>query len=104
MIEAYFEFNYLKQLYRRGWLRRGILKERCESVAGHTFAVAVLAYWLAGADYPELDAGRVIRLALQASVYAYQGALGPAEFLASAGQGISDARLREVLDTLLAIR
>lgn len=64
LIEAYFEFSHLKQLYRQGWLARGIPPERCESVAEHTFGVALLAYWLAEAYFPDLDAGRVIRLAL----------------------------------------
>ena len=64
IIRAYFEFNQLKQLYRRGWLRRGVTKERCESVADHSLGVAVLAYWLADAYFPEMDLWKVIRLAL----------------------------------------
>lgn len=63
-LEAYFELNHLKQLYRQGWLRRGLPKERCESVAEHTFGVVILAYLLAEARSPELDTGRVLRLAL----------------------------------------
>lgn len=63
-IRAYFEFNQLKQLYRQGWLRRGVPKERCESVAEHSLGVAVLACWLADAYYPQLDQSRVMRLAL----------------------------------------
>jgi putative hydrolase of HD superfamily len=64
LIEAYFEFNHLKQLYRQGWLRRGVPPERCESVAEHSFGVALLAMFLAEAHFPELEAGKVIRLAL----------------------------------------
>jgi putative hydrolase of HD superfamily len=64
IIEAYFEFNHLKQLYRQGWLKRGISKEHCESVADHTFGVAVLGYLLADSYLPQIDAGRVLRLAL----------------------------------------
>ena len=64
LVEAYFEFNHLKQLYRQGWLRRGIPPDRCESVAEHTFGVAMLALFLAEAHFPELDADRVLRLAL----------------------------------------
>jgi putative hydrolases of HD superfamily len=64
LIEAYFEFNHLKQLYRQGWLLRGVLPERCESVADHIFGVAILAMLLAETHFPELDAGKVIRLAL----------------------------------------
>src|SRR5262245_37432937 len=64
LIEAYFEFSHLKQLYRQGWLRRGVPLERCESVAEHSFGVALLAMFLAEAYFPELEAGKVIRLAL----------------------------------------
>ena len=64
IVAAYFEFSHLKQLYRQGWLRRGIPKERCESVAEHTFGVAVLAVFLADNYFPELDTCQVARLAL----------------------------------------
>jgi putative hydrolase of HD superfamily len=64
IIRAYFEFNHLKQLYRQGWLKRGIPRERCETVAEHSLGVAVLAFWLADAHYPNLDLSRVIRMAL----------------------------------------
>ncbi len=52
LIEAYFEFNHLKQLYRQGWLRHGVPHTQCESVAEHTFGVALLALFLADAEYP----------------------------------------------------
>ena len=64
LIKAYFEFNHLKQLYRQGWLLRGVPPERCESVADHTFGVALLAMLLAETHFPDLDAGKVLRLAL----------------------------------------
>jgi len=63
-IQAYFELCQLKQLYRQGWLRRGVSRERCESVAEHSFACAVLATWLAQAYYPQLDLSKVLRMAL----------------------------------------
>jgi putative hydrolase of HD superfamily len=63
-IEAYFEFNHLKQLYRQGWLQRGIPKAHCESVAEHSFGAAILAMWMAEACCPELDVSRVVRMAL----------------------------------------
>ena len=64
VIRAYFELCQLKQLYRQGWLRRGVPPERCESVAEHSFGVAVLALWLAQAYFPQLDALRTVRMAL----------------------------------------
>jgi putative hydrolases of HD superfamily len=64
ILEAYFELCQLKQLYRQGWLRRGVSRERCESVADHSFACAVLGLWLVQAYYPELDPNKVLRMAL----------------------------------------
>lgn len=64
LIAAYFEWNQLKQLYRQGWLRRGAPADRCESVAEHTFSMAVLAMVLADAYAPALDALKVLRMAL----------------------------------------
>ena len=63
-VRAYFELSHLKQLYRQGWLKRGISTRRCESVADHSFATALLTYWLARAEFPELDAERVLQMAL----------------------------------------
>ena len=64
LIQAYVEFNHLKQLYRQGWLQRGVPHARCESVAEHTFGVAVLALFIADAHFPSLDAAKVLRMAL----------------------------------------
>ncbi|KAB8331833.1 HD domain-containing protein [Scytonema tolypothrichoides VB-61278] len=64
IIEAYFEFNHLKHLYRQGWLRHGIEKKYCESVAEHSFCVALLALFLADEYHIELDKTKVIRMAL----------------------------------------
>lgn len=63
IIEAYFEFNHLKQLYRQGWLQHGIEPKHCESVAEHSFCVALLGLLLAD-QYPELDVNKVVRMAL----------------------------------------
>lgn len=63
-IQAYFEFNQLKQLYRQGWLQRGISETRCETVAEHCFSMAVLALFIAEAHFPQLDSLKVIRLCL----------------------------------------
>jgi putative hydrolase of HD superfamily len=64
VVEAYFELCHLKQLYRQGWLKRGIPRQRCESIAEHSFGVAMLALWLNAGHVPELDIGKVLRMAL----------------------------------------
>jgi putative hydrolase of HD superfamily len=61
---AYVEINHLKQLYRQGWLRAGIPRERCESVAEHIFGVAMLAWFAADTWFQDIDRDRLIRLAL----------------------------------------
>jgi putative hydrolase of HD superfamily len=63
LMAAYFELCHLKQIYRQGWLRRGVPRQRCESIAEHSFGVAVLALWLAQAQ-PELEVNKVVRMAL----------------------------------------
>lgn len=53
----------LKGLKRTGWLDRGVPLVEAESVADHSFRVALLA-WLAAEDVPGLDRDRVLKLAL----------------------------------------
>lgn len=46
MISFYMKYNHLKNLYRQGWLkvRCGLEhKDKCESVADHSFSMALLA-------------------------------------------------------------
>lgn len=64
VLELYAEFHALKHLYRRGWLLRRVPEGVCESVAEHSFGVALLALLLAEQLYPELDCARIMRLAL----------------------------------------
>jgi len=51
----------LKRVPRTGWLDRGVPAAEAESVADHTFRVALLAWLAAGT---ELDRDRVLKLAL----------------------------------------
>ena len=64
LIAVFFEFNHLKALYRQGWLHHGIPKEQCETVAEHSMGVALLALFLADAQFPELDKSRLILMGL----------------------------------------
>jgi putative hydrolase of HD superfamily len=64
ILSAFFKFAQLKQLYRQGWLKRGVPPERCESVAEHSLGVAILALWLSHACFPELDVTKVLWMAL----------------------------------------
>lgn len=60
---AYFELCHLKQIYRQGWLRRGVPPQRCESIAEHSFGVALLVLWL-GQSWPDLNVDKAVRMAL----------------------------------------
>jgi putative hydrolases of HD superfamily len=51
----------LKHIPRTGWLDRGVPAGEAESVADHTFRVALLAWLAAG---PGMDRDRVLKLAL----------------------------------------
>jgi len=64
LVEAMIEANRLKTLYRQGWRRAGISREQCESVAEHSFGVAILALFLADAHFPSLDRRKLLLLGL----------------------------------------
>ncbi len=64
LLTVYFEFNQLKQLFRQGWLRRGVSSDQCETVAEHTFSMAILALIIADAYFSELDLLKVLTLVL----------------------------------------
>lgn len=84
-LAGFFELSHLKQLFRQGWLRRGIPNQRCESVAEHSFSVAVLALWLGQAYYPHLDLDRVLRMALLHDIgEVYAGDIIPSDQISEA--------------------
>lgn len=92
-IRLYFELVHLKQLYRQGWLRRGVAPERCESVAEHSFGVAVLALFLAEEHFPDLDADKVLRLALLHDLgEIYAGDIIPADGVDAAEKSARERR------------
>ncbi len=64
IVEVFYEFNQLKALYRQGWLRVGIPKTQCETVAEHTLGVTLLALFLADEYFPALDKGKLLRMGL----------------------------------------
>lgn len=63
LVRAYVQAAQLKQLYRQGWLRRDVPPHLAESVAEHTFGVALLALFLLP-QFPHLDAQTVLSMAL----------------------------------------
>jgi putative hydrolase of HD superfamily len=64
IIELFFEFAQLKNLYRQGWLKQDVSKLDCETVADHSFSVALLGYIIAQEHRPDLDSNKVMKLGL----------------------------------------
>jgi len=64
LLEVFFEIQSLKNLFRQGWLKRGIEKKYCESVADHSFSTTMLAWLLAEEYFPELDQVRILKYSL----------------------------------------
>jgi len=65
LLAAYLEINHLKQLYRQGWLRAGISREQCESVADHIYAMSMLAWLVVDAGLaPGMDRDKALRMVL----------------------------------------
>ncbi len=62
-VTAWFEILHLKQVFRKGWLERGLPPARCESVAEHSFGNAMLCLLLAQ-QQPDLNVEKILRLAL----------------------------------------
>lgn len=64
IIEFYFELNHLKQLFRQGWLLKGIPEEKCESVADHLFGTAIITLLIADSYFEELNTIKLLKMAL----------------------------------------
>ncbi|MCF7793530.1 MAG: HD domain-containing protein [Candidatus Cloacimonetes bacterium] len=61
VINTFQYFLRLKALYRQGWLQRNVPDIKTESVADHSFGIAMLALLLCP---PELDKLKVLEIAL----------------------------------------
>jgi putative hydrolase of HD superfamily len=80
LLRFYFELNQLKELYRQGWLKRGIAERDCETVAEHVYATALLTMILGPVISPDLDICRALQLALVHDLgEIYAGDLTPAD-------------------------
>ena len=65
IIDLFIIINKLKTLKRQGWIQKGIKSSECESVADHSFRLAIITLFLK--DYWEdkgLDSQKMINMAL----------------------------------------
>jgi len=64
-LRGYLRAMSLKRLYRQGWLKRGLPKSVCESVADHSYGTAILALFLAGRPpFDGVDPAKACMMAL----------------------------------------
>lgn len=63
LLELFRTLAHLKRTPRTGWLDRGVPPEHTESVADHTLMTTLIA-WIVAMEQPDLDADRVLKLAL----------------------------------------
>ena len=67
IISFYMKYNQLKNIYRQGWLtvRIGLdHKDKCESIADHSFSVALLALTIIEKNNLKLDTFKCIKMGI----------------------------------------
>lgn len=67
ILAFYMKYNQLKNIYRQGWLKVRIgleHKDKCESIADHSFSVALLALTLIEKNKLKLDAFKCIKIGI----------------------------------------
>jgi len=87
ILEVYFEIQSLKNLFRQGWLKKGVDKKLCESVADHSFSTTMLAWLIADEYLPELDLSKVLKYALLHEIgEIYAGDITPVDNVSEAAK------------------
>ena len=67
ILSFYMKYNQLKNIYRQGWLKVRIgleFKDKCESVADHSFSVALLALIIIEENKLDLDTLKCMKMAI----------------------------------------
>ena len=64
ILKLFFDIARLKSLYRQGWLRKGVSEQEAESVAEHSFSVAMLVMVIAEEYFPEMDLNKVMKMSV----------------------------------------
>jgi putative hydrolase of HD superfamily len=64
VLSSYLQAMQLKRLFRQGWLKRGVSAADCESVADHSFGVALLALLAPTPEGATLDRSKAALLAI----------------------------------------
>lgn len=67
ILKFYLKFNQLKNIYRQGWLKVRIgleFKDKCESIADHSFSVALLALTIIEENKLQLDTYKCLKMGI----------------------------------------
>lgn len=102
LLAVYFEFNHLKQLYRQGWLKRGLPRDQCESVADHILGVALLAWFFTEKGFPSDSREKILHMALIHDLgEVYAGDITPADGVSlEEKQRLERKAVRRIFDKL----
>jgi len=102
VLEVFFEIQSLKNLFRQGWLKKGIKKNICESVADHSFSATMLAWLLAEEYFPEFNITKVLQYSLTHEIgEIYAGDITPVDNITDAKKyDLESKAVRKVFNKL----
>ena len=105
VLSFYFKYNQLKNIYRQGWLKVRIgleHKDKCESIADHSFSVALLALTIIEENKLPLDTFRCIKMGIVHELgEVYAGDFTPYDGISREEKHEKEKEaIREVLKTL----
>lgn len=105
ILAFYMKYNQLKNIYRQGWLKVRIgleHKDKCESVADHSFSVALLALTIIEKNKLNLDAFKCIKMGIIHELgEIYAGDFTPYDKITKAEKHIKEKEaILKVLSTL----
>lgn len=105
ILSFYMKYNHLKNIYRQGWLkvRIGLEHEsKCESIADHSFSVALLALTIIEENKLNLDISKCVKMGIIHDLgEVYLGDFTPYDGITKKSKHIKEKEsLLKVLDTL----
>jgi len=64
LLKVFFEIAELKRLFRQGWIRKGLDRSLCESVADHSFSMTVMTLLICDSFFPMLNREKAVLMSL----------------------------------------
>lgn len=105
ILSFYMKYNQLKNIYRQGWLKVRIgleHKDKCESIADHSFSVALLALTIIEKNKLKFDTFKCIKMGIIHELgEVYAGDFTPYDNITKEEKHIKEKKaILKVLDTL----